>query len=71
MSTFQTGQAASISRLGERGLSQLYPGNRKSLKGSKNNPGVLQRYVTYDTLPGSEFCEQRIFTILKLRKVLQ
>jgi hypothetical protein len=33
---------------------QAYPGKGKPLKAAKNNPGVLQRYVTYDTLQTGE-----------------
>jgi hypothetical protein len=35
---------------GARPFTQAYPGKGKLLKGAKNIPGVLQSYVTYDTL---------------------
>jgi hypothetical protein len=33
---------------------RAYPGNGIPLKEAKNNPQVLQSYVTYDTLPVGE-----------------
>src|SRR5207253_4249840 len=35
---------------GARPFPQAYPGKGRLLKGAKNIPGVLQSYVTYDTL---------------------
>ena len=58
MSTFQTGQTASNSAApaGACGsTARAYPGKGMRLKEAKNNPGVLQSYVTYDTLPGGGY----------------
>src|SRR4051812_33846095 len=38
-----------------RPTTRAYPGKGMGLKGAKNNPGVLQSYVTYDTLPAGGF----------------
>jgi hypothetical protein len=47
-----------------RPFPQAYPGTGKLLKGAKNNPGVLQSYVTYDTLrKAREFANGPILTI--------
>src|SRR5258708_12721991 len=35
---------------GARPFPQAYPGKGRRLKAAKNIPGVLQSYVTYDTL---------------------
>jgi len=52
MTTFQTAPRHRIQpgHIGARPFPQAYPGKGKLLKGAKNNPGVLQSYVTYDTL---------------------
>jgi hypothetical protein len=42
----------------------------KPLKGAKNKPGVLQRYVTYDTLGGRRIFIRCIFAF-ETRKALQ
>lgn len=34
-------------------IRRAYPGNRVGPKEAKNIPGVLQSYVTYDTLLGA------------------
>ena len=54
ISTFQTAQTALISAADPRAqpLRRAYPGKGIRLKEAKNNPGVLQSYVTYDTLMG-------------------
>jgi hypothetical protein len=41
-------------RVWARPMAQAYPGIAEQLKGRQNNPKLLQRYVTYDTLPGSQ-----------------
>jgi hypothetical protein len=53
MTTFQTAPhdidfSQAIS--GRAAFAQAYPGKGRRLKGAKNIPGVLQSYVTYDTL---------------------
>jgi CRP/FNR family cyclic AMP-dependent transcriptional regulator len=50
LANFQPGNLAWPSRHSAGPLLQAYPGNGEPLKAAKNNPGVLQRYVTYDTL---------------------
>ena len=42
-------------RRSARPIRRAYPGNGKALKAAKNNPRLLQSYVTYDTLPQAEF----------------
>jgi hypothetical protein len=78
MAKFQTRQNGSW--LGQpaprRGpFPQAYPGKGKPLKAAKNNPGVLQRYVTYDTLQTGElqlfpFCPELMISNSR-RKALQ
>ena len=53
ISTFQTAQAASISATpsAAQPLSKLIPETGSCSKPAKNNPGLLQSYVTYGTLP--------------------
>jgi hypothetical protein len=53
MTTFQTAPHDidfSKPYRGARPFPQAYPGKGTRLKGAKNIPGVLQSYVTYDTL---------------------
>jgi len=53
MTTFQTAPHGIhfCQAISGRGLFlKLIPEKWKLLKGAKNNPGVLQSYVTYDTL---------------------
>jgi hypothetical protein len=51
MATFQTRQTAlSGGAMAGRGLFLSLSRKRKLLKAAKNSPGVLQSYVTYDTL---------------------
>ena len=60
MTMFQTGVrrhrvcSPAVSWPGQ--IFKLIPERGDSLKEAKNNPGVLQSYVTYDTLRARLFC---------------
>jgi CRP-like cAMP-binding protein len=67
MATFQTAGRHRWRRVVRaRPMAEAYPGIAEQLKGRQNNPNMLQRYVTYDTLPGSQILIRLFFDILEL-----
>jgi hypothetical protein len=74
MTTFQTaprGIDFSQAKSGARPFLKAYPGTGRLPKAAKNNPGVLQSYVTYDTLRKRlNFADDPISTI-RTGKALQ
>jgi CRP-like cAMP-binding protein len=67
MATFQTAGRHRWRRVVRaRPMAEAYPGIAEQLKGGQNNPNMLQRYVTYDTLPGSQILIRLFFDILEL-----